>query len=97
MKPAYVIGNITVIDQDKWSEYCSKVPATLTPWKGELVFRGKQLNVLGGNYQHSDSVVIRFPNVEALNNWFNSDDYQSLIPTRELAANIDLISYQSEP
>jgi uncharacterized protein (DUF1330 family) len=39
--------------------------------------------------------VIRFPNIEALNNWFNSDDYQALIPVREQAANIDLISYQS--
>lgn len=96
MKPAYVIGNITVKDQDKWSEYCSKVPATLTPWKGELVFRGKQHKVLGGTYQHSDSVVLRFPSTEALNNWFNSDDYQLLIPIRKQAANIDLISYQSE-
>ena len=96
MKPAYVIGNITVIDPVKWTEYCSKVPATLTPWKGELIFRGKQPNVLGGTYQHFDSVVLRFPNIEALNNWFNSDNYQSLIPIREQAANIDLISYQSE-
>ncbi|MGK0256172.1 MAG: hypothetical protein ACI81I_000782 [Arcobacteraceae bacterium] len=31
MKPAYVIGNITVIDKDKWSEYCDKVPTTLSP------------------------------------------------------------------
>jgi len=96
MKPAYVIGNITVKDKDKWSEYRSKVPATLASWNGELVFRGKKLNVLGGKYQHSDTVVIRFPSIEALNNWFNSDDYQALIPIRELAANIDLISYQSE-
>lgn len=96
MKAAYVIGNITVIDQNKWSEYRSKVPATLIPWGGELVFRGKQSAVLGGEHQHSDTVVIRFPSIEALNNWFGSDDYQELIPIREQAANMDLISYQSE-
>ena len=95
MKSAYVIGNITVLDKDKWSEYCSKVPATLILWKGELVFRGKQQKVLGGQYQHSDTVVLRFPSIEALDNWFNSYDYQTLIPIREQAANIDLISYQS--
>ena len=95
MEPAYVIGNITVIDQGKWSEYCSKVPTTLIPWNGELVFRGKQQEVLGGEYQHSDTVVIRFPSIKALNSWFNSDYYQALIPLRELAANIDLISYKS--
>ena len=96
MKTAYVIGNITVINQDKWSEYRSKVPATLTPWAGELVFRGKQSKVLGGEYQHTDTVVIRFPSIDALNNWFNSGDYQALIPIRKQAANMDLISYQSE-
>ena len=96
MKTAYIIGNITVIDQDKWAEYRSKVPATLTPWEGELVFRGKQFQVLGGNYQHTDCVVIRFPNMDALNKWFNSDEYQALIPIREQAAKMDLISYQSE-
>ena len=95
MKPAYVIGNITVLDQDKWSEYCSKVPTTLIPWEGKLVFRGKQQAVLGGQYQHSDAVVIHFPNIDALNAWFCSEDYQALIPLREQAAKIDLVSYQS--
>jgi len=94
MKPAYAIGNITVIDRDKWSEYCSKVPATLIPWKGELVFRGKQLNVLVGKHKHSDTVVIRFPSIEDLNNWFKSADYQALTLIREQAAKVDLISYQ---
>jgi uncharacterized protein (DUF1330 family) len=96
MKYAYIIGNITIKDADKWSEYRNRVPATLAPWNGELVFRGKKLNILGGEYQHSDTVVIRFPSIESLNNWFNSDEYQALIPIRELAASMDLISYQSE-
>lgn len=96
MKFAYVIGNITVIDQTKWSEYRSKVPATLVPWGGELVFRGKKSKVLGGEYQHTDSVVIRFPDIQALNNWFGSDAYQALIPIREQAAKMDLVSYELE-
>jgi uncharacterized protein (DUF1330 family) len=96
MKSAYVIGNITVIDQDKWSEYRSKVPETLIPWGGELVFRGRKSEVLGGQHKHSDNVVIRFPNMTALNNWFSSDEYQALIPIRNQAASMDLISYQSD-
>lgn len=95
MKSAYVIGNITVIDQDKWSEYCFKVPKTLSPWGGELVFYGKKQEVLGGECQHSDTVVARFPSIKELNNWFNSDEYQALIPLRKQAAKVDLISYQS--
>jgi len=96
MKSAYVIGNITVLDQTRWSEYRSKVPATLTPWGGELVFRGKRSKAFCGEYDHTDIVVIRFPNAQALNNWFDSDAYQALISIREQAAKMDLISYETE-
>lgn len=92
---AYVIGHITVKDSEKWAEYRSQVPATLAPWGAILVFRGKQLAVLGGEHAHIDTVVIRFPDAQAVDNWFNSPAYQALIPLRELAAEMDLISYES--
>ncbi|MDP2562598.1 DUF1330 domain-containing protein [Psychrobium sp. 1_MG-2023] len=96
MKAAYVVGNITVIDEEKWSEYRNKVPSTLVPWGGELVFRGNTLDVLSGDHQHTDNVIIRFPNSESLSNWFNSADYQALIPIRKQAAIMNLVSYQAD-
>jgi len=94
MTNAYVIGHITIKDTDKWLEYRNKVPVTLAPWGGELVFRGKLSSILSGNHKHSDTVVIRFPNLEALNNWHSSSDYQLLIPLRQEAADIDLLAYE---
>ncbi len=93
---AYVIGNISVKDENKWSEYRSKVPDTLIPWDAELVFRGKQQRVLGGSNPHTATVVIRFPNMAAVNGWFDSPAYQALIPLRLQAADIDLISYLAD-
>ena len=78
-----------------WAEYRSKVPETLAPWSAELVFRGKQIAVLAGANPHSDIVVIRFPNVAAVNGWFSSAAYQSLIPLRQQAAEMDLLSYEA--
>lgn len=92
---AYVIGHITVLDPAKWAEYRSRVPATLAPWGAELVFRGEKLAVLGGSHPHTDTVVIRFPNAAAIDGWFNSADYQALIPLRQQAADLDLISYEA--
>ncbi|MCV2218980.1 DUF1330 domain-containing protein [Thauera sp. Sel9] len=92
---AYVIGHITVKDPDKWAEYRSKVPETLAPWGAELVLRGKQTGVLSGQHRHTDTVVIRFPDSEAVAKWYNSSAYQALIPLRTQAAEIDLISYES--
>ena len=94
MKNAYLIGHITVKDQEKWTEYRNKVPATLEPWGAKLILRGKLCSVLSGNHEHIDTVVIRFPNLEALNNWYSSPEYQSLIPIRQEAAKMDLLSYE---
>lgn len=38
--------------------------------------------------------TIRFPSMEALNAWFASQAYQSLIPIRERAAEMILLSYE---
>lgn len=94
MSHAYVVGQITVKNPEKWDEYRNQVPGTLVPWGGELVFRGKQVAVLAGKNQHPDIVVIRFPDVAAVNGWFESAAYQALIPLRQQAADVDLLSYQ---
>ena len=91
---AYAIGHITVKDAQKRDEYRNRVPATLAPWAAELVFRGKRVEVLSGEHAHADTVVIRFPDHEAVMNWYNSADYQELIPLRREAADIDIIAYE---
>jgi len=92
---AYVIGHITVKDPEKWQEYRSKVPATLAPWGGELVLRGRCVAVLTGEHAHGDAVVIRFPDANAVDGWYSSAAYQALIPVREQGAQMVLICYES--
>ncbi len=94
MSHAYVVGQVTVKDPEMWDEYRSKVPETLTPWGAELVFRGKQVATLTGESAHGDIVVIRFPSVAAVNGWFASSAYQALIPLREEAADMVLVTYE---
>ena len=90
---AYVIGHIVVKNPEKWAEYLGLVPATLQPWGAELVFRGSLASVLAGTHRYTDTVVIRFPGVDAVNNWYSSPAYQALIPLRTEAADLTLLSY----
>jgi uncharacterized protein (DUF1330 family) len=94
MSHAYLVGHVTVKDPAKWDEYRSRVPDTLAPWGGELVFRGKQVAALSGESPYADIVVIRFPDVAAVDHWHSSPAYQSLIPLREQAADVVLLSYE---
>ena len=92
---AYLIGLITVKDAEKWAEYRGKVPATLAPLGADLVCRGKRISTLCGEHNQTDLVVIRFPDADTINNWYNSLGYQALIPLREQAADVVLASYES--
>ena len=92
---AYVIGHITVKNPQKWAEYRMKVPATLAEWGAEVVFRGKKVDVFSGIHEHIDTVVIRFPDVAAAKNWYQSSAYQTLIPLRVQAADMVLICYSA--
>ncbi|WP_319406378.1 DUF1330 domain-containing protein [uncultured Desulfosarcina sp.] len=94
MSHAYVIGHITVKDPEKWNQYRSQVPATLEPWGAELVLRGKLASILAGDHSHTDTVVVRFPDMKAINGWYASPAYQSLISLREKAAEIVLLAYE---
>jgi uncharacterized protein (DUF1330 family) len=95
MSNAYVIGYLTVKNAKKWAEYRNQVPASLEPWDAEVVLRGKKVAILAGEHSHSDIVVIRFPDKEAVNRWHSSAAYQSLIPLRDLAAEVVLLSYET--
>lgn len=90
---AYVIGHMTVKDNDKWAEYLKQVPTTLKPWGAKLILRGQRSEVLTGEHHHTDTVVIQFPDQAALTGWYSSEAYQALISLRNEAAEIVLVSY----
>lgn len=92
---ACVIGHITVKDPGKWNEYRSKVPPTLVQWGGEVIFRGRKVEVFSGEHPHTDTVMIRFPDAASAAGWYRSAAYQALIPLREQAAGMVLVCFES--
>ena len=95
MHQAFVVGQMTLKNEEKWAEYRGQVLATLMPWRGELVFRGNQVKALSGECPHADIVVIRFPSLADADGWHNSPAYQALIPLRQEAADVVLTTYEA--
>lgn len=93
---AYVVGRIHVKDPEQWAEYRRRVPATLEPWGGELMLRGRQGVVLSGEEPHSDLVVLRFPDMAAATGWHDSVAYRELVPVRQAAADVTLVCYEED-
>ncbi len=93
----YLIGHISVKQPELWASYCARVPATLSPWRANIVFRGQKTAVLNGQHPASLTVVIRFPDAAAVAAWHASSAYQALIPLRDAAADVVLLSYEESP
>lgn len=91
---AFVIGSIRIKDAAKWAQYRACVPATLAPWQGEILLRGRRARLLSGETAHTDTVVIRFPDIAAVEGWYRSAAYAALLPLREQAAEVLLVGYE---
>jgi len=92
----YLVGQVRIIDHDKWQQYVTGVAESLVPFDAQIVFRGKRLEVLAGEHDRDLSVVIRFADQQTLEGWFNSEAYQSLIELRDSAAEVTIITYEAE-
>ena len=79
---AYIVVHFTPINGEKLQEYGAAVPSTLAKHNGELLARGPK-EMLHGTQNHRTQVIIAFPNKEDAVNWYNSDEYQALIPLRD--------------
>ena len=92
---AYLIGHISIKDPDLWQKYIAGVKESLDPFDADIIFRGQRAAILAGDHAYDQCVVIKFADQPSLQQWFNSDAYQGLIPIRNKAADVVIISYDS--
>lgn len=92
---AYLVGHITVKDNELWQEYMAGVGESLAPFDSKVVFRGQLVKILAGQHEHDLVVVIEFPDQSTLDNWYDSEKYQSLIPLRDKAADVVITTYRA--
>ena len=90
---AYVIGHMTIKNFPQWEQYISGVRKSLLPYDTTIICRGSLVKILAGEHLHQNTVVIKFEDQKAVQNWYSSKEYQDLIPLRDSAAEIVLMSY----
>ena len=80
---AYAVAELTIIDEDKLTDYIEKVPATVADHNGRYLARGGKIEVLDGSLgEHPVKVILEFPSMDAARTWYNSAAYQALLPNR---------------
>lgn len=78
---ALIVVDLTPIDKEQLSIYSAEAVKTLIPYQGEFLAKGP-IQALHGESKFSTKVIIQFPSKEKAQAWYNSADYQKIIPTR---------------
>jgi len=79
---AYIIVGLTPKDAEKLHQYGANVPTTLAKYSGEVIVKGP-VEQLHGKFDFKVQVILMFPSREHAYNWYHSEEYQRLIPTRD--------------
>ena len=78
----YVIANIDVKNPEAYKKYVEGVVSTIKKFGGEYLVRAGEFKVMEGEWKHSRTVVIKFPNYEKALEWYSSEEYKPVKPIR---------------
>ncbi len=91
---AFFVAAAKVRDAEKFAQYAGKAGASMKPFGGEVVVRGRLSEVLAGEGDHNGVGVVGFPDFESLMAWYASPAYQAIIPLRDEAAEVTIHAYE---
>ena len=84
---ALVIVDLKIKDEEKWQVYAESAGPTVAKHGGELLGKG-MIESLQGEISHPVKVVLKFADKETAKGWYNSEEYQALIPNRNQGADL---------
>jgi uncharacterized protein (DUF1330 family) len=92
--PAYVIVETDIHDPEQYERYKAASPDAVHSGEGRFVVRGGELAVLEGDWNPSRLVILEFPDLEAAQRWYVSEEYEAAKRLREGAANLRMVAVQ---
>jgi len=90
---AFFVATVTIKDVDKFQEYAAKSKATFDLFDAEILIKGKYQDTLTGNATHQTVAIVKFKDMDTLDKWYQSDEYQALAPLRNQAADMTITKY----
>jgi uncharacterized protein (DUF1330 family) len=94
--PAYLLLDITWHDPAKANEYREKLGPTLDKYHARTLVAAP-VEVLEGTWAPARVVVIEFPSMDALHDWYRSEEYAPLLELRKAAAATNMLAVDRPP
>jgi uncharacterized protein (DUF1330 family) len=93
---AYFIANIRIHDQEEYGKYLKDSDGVFAKFGGEYLAVDEAPEVLEGRWAYTKTVLIRFPDKEALRKWYDSDEYRHILRHRLASSECDTIVVQGK-
>lgn len=95
--PAFLIADETITDPETFEEYKREVLPLIIRHGGRFLSRGGGLEVLepGKGWEPDRMVIIEFPSMAALKQWYESADYAPIRELRLRSARSTLVALEA--
>ena len=88
---AYVIGDITVNDQERYEDCKKLAPLAIAAFGGKYLARGGKAEKLEGNWEPDRIVILEFESIEKAKEWLDSHEYRKARLLRHKTASSNMI------
>lgn len=82
----YIVAQLKVHDREAFEHYRAAVTPLVDRFGGRFRVRGGALDVLEGDWPMPRLVIIEFPSTDAARLFYDSPEYQEILPLRQSAA-----------
>jgi len=87
----YAVAQSRIDDREKLARYVSKALPTIQRHGGRVVAFDETPQVIEGEVEHPRTVILEFPSEASFRAWYDSPEYQAILPDRLNAAPGSLI------
>lgn len=89
---AYAIMDVEIFDIEPYMQFMQRVKPIIEKWGGHYLARGGEFRVYEGDYEPRRLVLLEFPSMEVLEQFYQSDEYQTLKPLRDQCSHSRLVA-----
>ena len=88
---AYLVAQVRIDDPETYQRYREAVPPLVDRFGGRFLVRGGELEVLEGAWPLPRLVIIEFQSRDAARLFYESPEYQKILPLRQQASQGNVI------
>ncbi|MGW0787168.1 DUF1330 domain-containing protein [Streptomyces sp. NPDC002911] len=89
--PAYVIVNVDVLDQEAGLAYAAVAQKSILGYGGQYLVAGPTPQPVEGTWASSRFMVIAFPDMDRIREWYDSPEYRQAREIREGKARVGML------